>query len=650
MINALNDYFRQQGLTDDIQLQEEVCFDIETYPNYFNISFLFRDEYSIGFEMKNNEPFAYFHAAMFIVQNFILVGFNSNNYDIPMLEYFLGQKANNDDLYKLSLHLTNDAKWYQIAHEYERFNSAFLNTYDLFKVAPDPANPSLKMYSARLLADNLQDLPYSPYETLTDGQMQVVAKYCLNDIKKTKLLKDALAIEIDMRKFMNRQYKMDLRSLSDAQIGERVATKLCQAKLGRKIQQVNIKTHYAQPLKYYPPTYINFKTELLQNTLNLIQSLEFHLDENGSPVLPSELESVNLKIGSTAYNIQMGGLHSTEKTQSYTCDEQHRISDIDVDSFYPYIIINNRYFPRHIGEVFLDVYENELVKPRIEHKRLSADETLSKEERFVQKQLSNSKKIVINGIYGKLGNKYSKIYAPEMMLSVCLTGQLSLLMLIERLELAGLKVISANTDGIVIYYNVEQRDILTSIVKQWELDCNFTTEENFYHGLHSRDVNNYIALKSDKDCQIIKGTKLKGVYTDYWYSDVNSFRMKNTPDFIICRQAAVKYIIDGTPIEETIKQCDDILKFCSLRNVRGGGWFRGKPFGRVARFYKSSVSRDCLLSNKKTMVSNSRNAELCLNLPTTFPADIDYQFYIAYAEQILYDTGYMVKNYVPDLF
>ena len=180
--------------------------------------------------------------------------------------------------------------------------------------------------------------------------------------------------------------------------------------------------------------------------------------------------------------------------------------------------------------------------------------------------------MVLSGLYGKLGNKYSKIYAPEMMLSVCLTGQLSLLMLIERLELSGLKVISANTDGIVIYYNVEQRDLLTSIVKQWEKDCNFTTEENFYHGLHSRDVNNYIALKSDKDCQIIKGTKLKGVYTDHWYSDVNSFRMTKTPDFIICRQAAIEYITKKIPIETTIKECKDVLKFCIVT---------GKQIGRA---------------------------------------------------------------------
>ncbi|KKS65278.1 MAG: hypothetical protein UV34_C0020G0001, partial [Parcubacteria group bacterium GW2011_GWB1_42_6] len=36
------------------------------------------------------------------------------------------------------------------------------------------------------------------------------------------------------------------------------------------------------------------------------------------------------------------------------------------------------------------------------------------------------------------------------MIQVTITGQLALLMLIERLELCGVPVISANTDGLVV--------------------------------------------------------------------------------------------------------------------------------------------------------------------------------------------------------
>ena len=314
-------------------------------------------------------------------------------------------------------------------------------------------------------------------------------------------------------------------------------------------------------------------------------------------------------------------------------------------------IINNRYAPKSIGEAFLEVYELELVNPRLEHKRRSSDPNLSPDERAEQKQLANSKKIVINGLYGKLGSPYSKVYAPELMISVCLTGQLSLLMLIERLELAGIKVVSANTDGIVMYYHKDQLDVVNSIVRQWEKDCNFTTEDTFYHALYSANVNNYIAVKSDENCQIIKGAKRKGSFADHWFTDKSNFKLKTTPDFLICRNAVVDYLTKSVPIEETIKNCTDVRQFLSVRAVRGGGVFRGRKFGRIARFYISTESQDCLQYAKNgNKVPKSDNAELLLDLPSTLPTDINYNYYIDYADRMLYDIGYKVRNRVECLF
>ena len=42
----------------------------------------------------------------------------------------------------------------------------------------------------------------------------------------------------------------------------------------------------------------------------------------------------------------------------------------------------------------------------------------------------SSKKIQINGSFGKLGSKYSLLYAPDLLLQTTITGQLALLMLI----------------------------------------------------------------------------------------------------------------------------------------------------------------------------------------------------------------------------
>ena len=55
------------------------------------------------------------------------------------------------------------------------------------------------------------------------------------------------------------------------------------------------------------------------------------------------------------------------------------------------------------------------------------------------------REVVVNGTFGKLGNMFSIIYSPDLLFQVTLTGQLTLLLLIERLELAGVRVVSANT-------------------------------------------------------------------------------------------------------------------------------------------------------------------------------------------------------------
>ena len=69
------------------------------------------------------------------------------------------------------------------------------------------------------------------------------------------------------------------------------------------------------------------------------------------------------------------------------------------------------------------------------------------------------KKIQINGSFGKFGSKYSKLYSPNMLLATTITGQLTLLMLIEQLELNNIPVISANTDGLEYYCPRDKIDL-----------------------------------------------------------------------------------------------------------------------------------------------------------------------------------------------
>lgn len=104
---------------------------------------------------------------------------------------------------------------------------------------------------------------------------------------------------------------------------------------------------------------------------------------------------------------------------------------------YPATIINNKYYPHHLGKELLIAYEQQF-KKRISLKPLTKTDKSAA-------AIADALKLVLNGVYGRLGSKESWLYDKKTLLSVTLTGQLSLLMLIEMLEAEGIHVIVANT-------------------------------------------------------------------------------------------------------------------------------------------------------------------------------------------------------------
>lgn len=272
----------------------------------------------------------------------------------------------------------------------------------------------------------------------------------------------------------------------------------------------------------------------------------------------------------------------------------------------------------------------------------------------LEKQLEKAKgdadslKISINGSFGKLGERFSRIYSPQLLLQVTLTGQLSLLMLIERLEAAGIECVSGNTDGIVSKYHKDRHQEVRDIIAKWESDTQFKTEETQYHGTYSRDVNNYIAHKldgGDTDSEFLDerlGFKTKGTYSERG-SALNSVLSKN-PEALICTDAVLHYLKDKTPIEKTIKASKDLRRFTSIRTVKGGAEKDGFYLGKVVRWYYPKDEKGFIsyvLSGNK--VPKTDGAKPVMDLPETFPGDIDYDYYVGRAEEMLFDLGVWKK-------
>lgn len=121
-------------------------------------------------------------------------------------------------------------------------------------------------------------------------------------------------------------------------------------------------------------------------------------------------------------------------------------------------------------------------------------------------------------------------------------------MLIERLSSYGLKVISANTDGIVTIVPKDKRAIYDLCCKQWSEQTNLTLEFTEYKKYIRRDVNNYIVLKKDNK------TKEKGIF-------VVDNNLQQGIDKPILSEALYNYFINNKSVRDTILECKDILEF-----------------------------------------------------------------------------------------
>lgn len=605
--------------------RERFVFDIECYCNYFLIAFTsLASGKVIYFERTANHDFNR-DKLQWIVNTFCLVSFNGWNYDIPILSMALAGKTNAQLKAATNEIIVNGTRPSDVLRSY-KVKGIKPNHIDLIEVAPLRA--SLKIYGGRLHAPRMQDLPFHPETMLSPEQMAIVRWYCVNDLTNTAILHESLKEQLDLRESMGLEYKMDLRSKSDAQIAEAVIAEEIERLNGARAQRPVIEpgTRY----KYKIPHFIKYQSPLMNWALDVVRNANFIVSEDGNVGMPEELKALRLEMAGAVYRMGIGGLHSSEQCAAHYADSNTLLIDRDVTSYYPYIILNQGLYPQHLGPNFLKVYRT-LVERRIAAKHAG------------NKVIADSLKITINGSFGKLGSRYSVLYAPDLLIQVTVTGQLSLLMLIERLELAGIHVVSANTDGIVIKCPTARQAECDAIVKQWEVDTGFETEDTQYLAVFSRDVNNYIAVKKKFDKQAKQwlyeadGCKTKGAYA--------KTGLQKNPTNQICVDAVLELLTKGTPIMTTVRSCVDVRKFVSVRTVKGGAVKDGQFLGKSIRWYYAAGEQgEIVYADSGNKVPRSEGAKPLMDLPALFPQDIDYEWYEREAERMLYDIGYLQKS------
>ncbi len=595
--------------------------DSESYYNYFLIAFKdIKTNKIITFEPPFNSS-----KLSWIMHNYRTVGFNSISYDLLMIWCsYINQDTN--ILQQLSQNIIYGGM--RKKELLDKYNFVIYPTKHIDLIEVCPLKGSLKLYGARLHSSRIQDLPFDVSANLTLEQIPIVRDYCINDLDETHRLFDFLKERLDLRQSMSIEYNEDLMSKSDAQIAEKVISKEVQKLVGKYPKRPIIPT--GTEYNYIVPDFINYRLPQLQHMLEKVRNTKFEIIEPYGIGLPKELSNLSIQINKGIYRMGIGGLHSFEKNVSYKSNSDFFIIDRDVASYYPSIILNQKLYPDHMGVAFLEVYKS-LVERRLiakKNKNIAVDKGL---------------KVAINGTFGKLNSMWSTLYAPNLFLQVVLTGQLSLLLLIEMLELANIEVISANTDGIVLLCPQDKENDYKSVISYWEQTTGFITEETRYNAYYARDVNGYFAVRDNNTI------KLKGPWSEI--GSATGTKLDVNPNALICTDAVSILLGKEIPIEETILNCKDITRFVCVRNVKGGAHKNGYYLGKTIRWYYSTkiVGTINYISNNNK-VPDTDNAQPCMELPNEFPIDIAYDWYISKTNDMLEDIGYYKKQKQLKLF
>jgi hypothetical protein len=590
-------------------------YDIETYPNY--ILSVFKE-----FDGNDTDRFFSFTVDQITeLKSFLdagditLVGYNNFNFDDPILASLIdGSLSTSNEIYDLACFLIENRDEDRARLNQLRYRDRSWICHDLLQVLGGPrAGGTLKQHQIRMGMNNVQDLPFKPGSDLTTDEQEKILRYCKNDVLATELLYKETLPKITVRKQVQTQYpylKNTVFRRSDAAIAEAVMAD----ELRRRSSFV--KRDLVKPDKFYfdPACDIDsticFQDDVNSKVFERLKSTPKFDASQWKDELSSQFRFI---IGQHVIPLTQGGLHTIVLPRIL---KSEAILEFDASSYYPSILRKIGRHPEALLKTWISIL-NEMTD-----KRLAAKKCGNGTEADVYK-------IIINSVYGKLAEKHSINFDPNLQLSVVINGQLFLLTLMEAFNRSGFEVIVANTDG--LYINAGKRiDEAINIAKKWSAETGFELDNKYSTIYVATSVNDY-ALFSPKSG---------------WFHKKGKFGPGKRTAPTIITDAVLEQICGNTEIPGYIGASKNILEFLYSTSVKGDGVEvnqNGAQLQKTNRWYRSvnghqmervKFGPDGISS--KTKIPDSANAVVVNSLRHfDIPEDIDMDFYIDESQILL---------------
>ena len=589
------------------------------------------------------------------------VGYNNLRFDAQVVEWILRNHMHWHELSGLEIcakiaqkaqDVIHDAN-YDVFPEYREWDLS-LKQIDLFKIHHyDNKNRrvSLKRLEFEMDLENIEEMPIHHNKAdLTKDEVFLSLQYCFNDVDATyEFYKITLGDtdhplykgnnQIQLRKDIEEEFGIPCLNYSDSKIGDEIIKKYyCQEK-GMEVKELPRKGYFRKSIdiKNCIAGYVQFETEQLQQFLQNIKRLKLGLQDDFKE---------HIDFYGNVYSFMKGGLHTENKPEIFESDEEYEIIDWDVASYYPAIIITNGRFPAHLGKEFLRGYK-QMFDKRLELK------PLAKEDRKI-KGIVGALKLAVNSVYGKSSDMQSWIYDRQLTMFTTITGELSLMMLIEKYEMNGIQVISANTDGVTIKMRKDLIPKMHEINEWWSELTQYALERTDYKKIIFSTVNDYIAIMPD-------GTiKKKGDF-------LTDFELHKNKSARIVPLALEGYYVHGIPVKETILAHKNLYDFCIRRISSRDFHYEGMSsdnkltkYNKLIRYYigkngekihkVKNESSQSKAAKKSQVEAGEWLCSVCNHLPSNASLEnVNYLYYIDKAENMITKIltgGKRIKNTV----
>lgn len=513
-----------------------------------------------------------------------------------------------------------------------------------------PSNLSLKAIEGNMNKSIVETgVDFNINRSLTEHELKLEVQYCTSDVNNT------YELYVKRRKYMDS--KLTLAHLKG--MDEIKAIGLTNAKLTARYLDATKQGH-SDEFEYDVP--LNLKLGKYQYVLDFFKDpvkytndqLKLELNQTDKP---RKIKSLTKKIEEHefkgVYSCQLdtnlagvphvfgwGGLHGAIPNYFIQQDADHQILTVDVSSYYPSLMIQYHFLSRNTPspEGFKEVYERRI------HAKNTGDGATA-----------GALKLVLNTTYGASKNQYNDLYDPRQANAVCISGQLFLTDLIDKLEAVNsFELIQSNTDGIIIRFEKSDTQAIDAILHEWESRIHMNMERTVMKVIAQKDVNNYVMKKGEafviengKKVVIEPDTdaiKTKGGYVSLYKG--GDFRNRS---LIVLNKALVNYFMDGIPVEKTINDDNELTDFQMIAKT-GSSYSKAihevneiaQPVQKVNRVYASKNKNNGTLYKVKSNGRKDKIASLpehCFidNANEHSINELDKEFYIRLANKRIQD-------------